>query len=235
MPGVEPVATGDRTIAEVDADAARDEAPPTIPDWLDRSPLLMILLLAPLALGWMWRVQLSGIAAIGLNDVIMGMLILGMAMHGTPRRYVCAVNEAVKGCGGIMLQFPLYAGIMGMMTGMHLTETMAESLASTTNEQTLPLWTFISASVVNLFVPSGGGQWAVQGPIVMKAALDAGVAPAKMLMALAYGDQLTNLLQPFWALPLLAITGVRARDIVGYTAVVMIAGGVWIGMWLVVF
>lgn len=235
VPGVEPVAKGDRTIAEVDDDGARDQRATTIPDWLDRNPILMVLLLVPLALGWMWRVQASGIAAIGLNDVIMGMLILGMAMHGTPRRYVCAVNEAVKGCGGIMLQFPLYAGIMGMMSGMHLTETMAQSLASTSNEHTLPVMTFFSAGVVNLFVPSGGGQWAVQGPIVMKAALDAGVAPSKMLMALAYGDQLTNMLQPFWALPLLAITGVRARDIVGYTAVVMIAAVVWIGAWLLIF
>ncbi len=240
VPGVEPVAAGDRTIAEVDDDEARSQSSSsrvalTIPDRLDRSPILMFLLLAPLAVGWLWRVEASGFAAIGLNDVIMGMLILGMAMHGTPRRYVQAVNEAVTGCGGIILQFPIYAGIMGMMSGTHLTETMAQSLASTTNQTTLPVMTFLSAGVVNLFVPSGGGQWAVQGPIVMKAALETGVAPAKMLMALAYGDQLTNMLQPFWALPLLAITGVRARDIVGYTAIVMIAAAVWIGVWLLIF
>ncbi|NJK33178.1 MAG: TIGR00366 family protein [Deltaproteobacteria bacterium] len=87
----------------------------------------------------------------------------------------------------------------------------------------------VSAGVVNLFVPSGGGQWAVQGPIIMQAALDTGVEPATILMAMAYGDQWTNMLQPFWALPLLALTGVRARDIVGYTCLWMLLGGVWIG------
>jgi short-chain fatty acids transporter len=74
---------------------------------------------------------------------------------------------------------------------------------------------------VNLFVPSGGGQWAVQGPILMKAAVDSGIAPARLVMALASGDQWTNMLQPFWALPLLGITQVRARDIIGYTAVLL--------------
>jgi short-chain fatty acids transporter len=98
----------------------------------------------------------------------------------------------------------------------------------------LPVQTFVSAGVVNLFVPSGGGQWAVQGPIAMQAAADVGVTPARMVMAVAYGDQLTNMLQPFWALPLLAITGVKARDIVGYTAILMVAAGVWIGVWLLV-
>ena len=87
--------------------------------------------------------------------------------------------------------------------------------------------TFLSAGAVNLFVPSGGGQWAVQGPIIMEAAIRAGVSPETVLMAMAYGDQWTNMLQPFWALPLLAITGVRARDIVGYTALWVLAGGAW--------
>ena len=80
--------------------------------------------------------------------------------------------------------------------------------------------------LVNLFVPSGGGQWAVQGPLLVQAGLQAGVAPSKMVMALAYGDQWTNMLQPFWALPLLAITGIRARDMIGYTAVLLLVSQV---------
>ncbi len=72
------------------------------------------------------------------------------------------------------------------------------------------------------FVPSGGGQWAVQGPVLMEAAHQAGMPPERLVLALAYGDQWTNMLQPFWALPLLAITKVEARDIVGYTAAVML-------------
>jgi short-chain fatty acids transporter len=90
----------------------------------------------------------------------------------------------------------------------------------------------VSAGVVNLLVPSGGGQWAVQGPIALNAAREAGIGSGSMVMAVAYGDELTNMLQPFWALPLLAVTGVRARDIVGYTAIVMVAAGAWMAIWL---
>jgi short-chain fatty acids transporter len=89
--------------------------------------------------------------------------------------------------------------------------------------------------VVNLFVPSGGGQWAIQGPIAIESGLALGVPPRKMLMAVAYGDQLTNMLQPFWALPLLAITGLKAREIVGYTAIVMVVAGAWMALGLLLF
>ncbi|RPJ64310.1 MAG: short-chain fatty acid transporter, partial [Acidobacteria bacterium] len=103
------------------------------------------------------------------------------------------------------------------------------------NETTVPLMTFLSACLVNLFVPSGGGQWGIQGLIALEAAHEAGIDPGKMIMAVAYGDQVTNMLQPFWALPLLGITGVKARDIVGYTAIAMLAAGAWIAVCLVVF
>jgi short-chain fatty acids transporter len=89
--------------------------------------------------------------------------------------------------------------------------------------------------VINLFVPSGGGQWAIQGPIAMQSAIATGIDPAKMVMAVAYGDQLTNMLQPFWALPLLAIAKIEAREIVGYTAVAMLAGAAWIALGLLIF
>jgi short-chain fatty acids transporter len=90
----------------------------------------------------------------------------------------------------------------------------------------LPLATLLSAGFVNLFIPSGGAQWSVQGPIVIRAAVDAGVDPARVVMALAYGDEWTNLLQPFWALPLLGITGARAADVFGYTMVLAVVVGV---------
>ncbi len=213
-----------------------DDHPATVPEWLERTPVLSVLLAALLGFALWHAVRLlDGFGRIDLNHVNLFMLVLGLLLHGSPARYVRAVDEAARGCGGIILQFPLYAAIMGMMSVSGLDVKLATALAGTSSQTTLPLLTFISASVVNLFVPSGGGQWAVQGPIVMQAAVDSGVSPARMVMALAYGDQLTNMLQPFWALPLLAITGVRARDIVGYTAVVMIAGAVWIGVWLVVW
>jgi short-chain fatty acids transporter len=94
--------------------------------------------------------------------------------------------------------------------------------------------TYLSSCVTNFLVPSGGGQWAVQGPVALESGLAAGVPLGKMIMAVVYGGEVTDLLQPFWALPVLAITGVRARDIVGYTAVVMVVAFVWMGVWLVI-
>jgi short-chain fatty acids transporter len=134
---------------------------------------------------------------------------------------------------GIILQFPLYAGIMGVLGASGLIARFSEFMASHATAKTLPVFTFLSAGVVNLFVPSGGGQWAIQGPIALEAGLALGIAPEKMVMSVAYGDQLTNMLQPFWALPLLAITGLRARDIVGYTALLMLAAAGWIALALV--
>ena len=93
---------------------------------------------------------------------------------------------------------------------------------------------FIAAGLTNLLVPSGGGQWAIQGPIVIEAGLAEGVSAGKMVMSVAYGDQLTNMLQPFWALPLLSITKVRAADIVGYTALLMGVAGLWLVLALTV-
>ncbi len=215
----------------------------TLPDWLEHTPVLTVLLAAPLA--WFalnlllpdmpGRITSATFRTMGPNEVVMVMLGLGLICHGTPRRYADAIGAGASGCAGIILQFPLYAGIMGLMKDSGLTAELASTIASTTNETTLPIFTFVSAGVVNLFVPSGGGQWAVQGPIAMQAAHDVGASPAKMVLAVAYGDQLTNMLQPFWALPLLAITGMRARDIVGYTAIIMLAAGAWMVLGLLFF
>ncbi|MCZ6445241.1 MAG: TIGR00366 family protein [Planctomycetota bacterium] len=217
----------------------------TLPDWLEATPIFSVLLAVPM-LFWLadlfvigddWPIiaETRSWKQLTPNDVNLLFLALGLLMHGTPRRYVGAVNDAVRGCSGIILQFPLYAGIMGMMKYSHLTELFAQNIASVSNETTLPVTTFLSAGVVNLFVPSGGGQWAVQGPIAMQAASEIGVSYPKIVMAVAYGDQLTNMLQPFWALPLLGITGVKARDIVGYTTVVMIFAAIWIALGLLLF
>lgn len=208
---------------------------PLIPRLLEDTPIVTVILVGLIA--W-WAVRYyadGGITRLTPNTVNLTMLMLGLILHATPRRYMRAVENAASACAGIILQFPLYAGIMGLMQASGLTAMMANAIASSSNAATLPIFTFISAGIVNLFVPSGGGQWAVQGPIAMQAATDVGVRPAKMVMAVAYGDQLTNMLQPFWALPLLAITGVKARDIVGYTAILMVVAGAWITLGLLIF
>jgi len=124
---------------------------------------------------------------------------------------------------------------MGIMKKSGLIILMSDFFISISNQTTLPIYTLISAGIVNILVPSGGGQWAVQGPIIIDAAINLGVPINKVIMALAYGDQLTNMLQPFWALPLLAITGLKAKDILPFSLIVMIAGGlIFIGC-LIIF
>ena len=142
---------------------------------------------------------------------------------------------AITGASGILIQFPLYFGIMGIMNHSGMVDIMSDFFVNISNETTFPIFTFISAGIVNVFVPSGGGQWAVQGPIIVQAATDLGISLPKSIMALAYGDQLTNMLQPFWALPLLGITGLKAKDILPYTLILFLAGGLIFLTGLVLF
>lgn len=157
-----------------------------------------------------------------LNFLMLGLALL---LHGNFSNFLNALEEAIKGASGILIQFPLYFGIMGIMKDSGMVGQISDFFVSISNETTLPLFTFLSAGVVNVFVPSGGGQWAIQGPIVVESALQLGVPLPKAIMALAYGDQLTNMLQPFWALPLLGITKLKARDILPYTLMLMFLGG----------
>ncbi|QIA27674.1 short-chain fatty acid transporter [Thermaerobacter sp. PB12/4term] len=163
----------------------------------------------------------KGIAALDINMVVFIFLILGMLLHGTPIRYAQAIADGVRSASGVILQFPFYAGIMGIMTGSGLVAIIANWFVAISTPVTFPFWTFVSACLVNLAVPSGGGQWAVQGPIVIQAAQALHLDLGKAVMAVAFGDELTNMIQPFWALPLLGMTGLRAGQILGYTAVVM--------------
>lgn len=152
------------------------------------------------------------------------MLGLALLLHGSFSSFLNALEEAIKGASGILIQFPLYFGIMGIMRDSGMVVQISDFFVSISTATTLPLFTFFSAGLVNIFVPSGGGQWAIQGPIVVESALKLGVPLPKAIMALAYGDQITNMLQPFWALPLLAITKLKAREILPYTLLLMMIG-----------
>lgn len=156
-----------------------------------------------------------------LNFFMLGAAIV---LHGNFSNFLNAVEEAIKGTSGILIQFPLYFGIMGIMSGSGMITRWSDFFVSIANETTLPVFTFFSAALVNIFVPSGGGQWAVQGPVIVASALKLGVSLPKAVMALAYGDQVTNMLQPFWALPLLGITRLKAKEILPYTLLIMFVG-----------
>lgn len=161
-----------------------------------------------------------------INPNFINLLLLGLCLllHRSFFKFLKAIDQAIGGASGILIQFPLYFGIMGIMNSSGLVQLFSDFFVSISNETTFPIFTFFSAGIVNVFVPSGGGQWGVQGPIILQAATELGVSIPKSIMALAYGDQLTNMLQPFWALPLLGITGLKAKEILPYTVALMGVG-----------
>ncbi len=158
-----------------------------------------------------------------INLLLLG---LGLLFHRSVRSFLKAIEKAIGGSSGILIQFPLYFGILGIMKHSGLVGQISDFFVAYSNETTFPVFTFLSSGLVNIFVPSGGGQWSIQGPIIIQAAAEIGVSAPKAIMAMAYGDQITNMLQPFWALPLLGITGLKARAILPYTFALMLVGSI---------
>jgi short-chain fatty acids transporter len=157
-------------------------------------------------------------------------LFLAILLHGKPKLFIGAIIEASKRVGPILLQFPFYAGIMGMMKSSGLAVDISNAFMSFSNTDNFLLITFYSAAFVNLFIPSGGGQWAIQAPVVIPVAKALGIDLAKTAMAVSWGDAWTNLLQPFWALPLLGIAGLKLKDIMGYCLVILFVSGVFLSV-----
>ena len=158
---------------------------------------------------------------LNINIVNFIFLFLGIMLHKTPKQFLDTVTNGVKNAGGIIIQFPFYAGIMGMVTLSGLSQEMALWFVSFANAQTLPFFSFLSGGLINVFVPSGGGQWAVQGPIMIEAAAAINADLAKTAVGVAWGDAWTNMIQPFWALPALAIAGLHIRDIMGFCVMIL--------------
>ncbi|GAA0349447.1 TIGR00366 family protein [Morganella psychrotolerans] len=153
---------------------------------------------------------------ITINTVNMLFLLTGLLLHKTPMAYMRAVSSATKSTAGILVQFPFYAGIQLMMEGSGLGGLITEFFINVADKDSFPLMTFFSSALINFAVPSGGGHWVIQGPFVMPAAQALGADLGKSVMAIAYGEQWMNMVQPFWALPALAIAGLGVRDIMGY-------------------
>lgn len=192
---------------------------------LDYSPwvssLFGVLVLAAFLVQYLPALKTLNLTPNMLNFFMLGLAIL---LHGSFKRFLIAVEEAIGDTAGILIQFPLYFGIMGIMAGSGMINEVSNFFTSISTNTTLPIFTFFSAGLVNIFVPSGGGQWAIQGPLVLQSAIQLNVPLPKVIMALAYGDQVTNMLQPFWALPLLGITKLKAKEILPYTLLFMVIG-----------
>lgn len=197
---------------------------------MENSRLLSILI-AVLGLSYLVIHLFIKGGSLDLNAVIMLFLFLGLILHKNPLSYVKAFGNSAKGAAGILLQFPFYAGIMGIITGVGESgicfgTVISNACISISTPTTYPLLTFLCAAVLNMFVPSGGGHWAIQAPIMFAAGAQLGVDAGLTGTAIAWGDAWTNLIQPFWALPALAIAKLNARDIMGFCIIDLIVSGV---------
>ena len=215
-----------RAIETEDVTIRKRPENPSVGEILNYSPIIA----AAIGLLGLFQVVRSfaanGFSALDINMVNFIFLFVGILLYGNIANYVRAVGAAASSTAGIIFQFPFYAGIMGMIKYSGLVAILANGIVAISTETTFYLWTFLSASVVNLFVPSGGGQWTVQGPVAIASAQMMNANMVKTCLMVAYGNTWTNMFQPFWAIALLGITGLKAKDIMGYSTAIMLCSGI---------
>lgn len=208
------------------------EAPAALPpatrpgEWLERSPLLSVLL-ALLGAGWLWQeIAAKGLAPAisSLNTYNFLFLMLGLLLNWRPRRFLDAVTRAVPGASGVLIQFPLYAGIAAILTnasgagGHTLAQQLAGFFTHIASAGSFPVVMGLYSAVLGFFVPSGGGKWLIEAPYVMQSANDLHAHLGWAVQVYNAAEALPNLINPFWMLPLLGILGLRARDLIGFSA-----------------
>ena len=196
---------------------------------------LLTVLLVLMGVVYEWHTIAAKGFHLDINGFIFIVLMLGLIFHWRPIRYVRAFESGARTVGPILLQFPLYGGIMGIMTGTGLAGIIAASFVAFSTQHTLPFWSFISSNIITLFVPSGGGHWAVQGPFMIPAAVKLHVGAAITAMGTAMGEETANMIQPFWALPILAIARLGIKDIMGYCVIGLIISLILFGGSLLIF
>ncbi|MFL9985441.1 TIGR00366 family protein [Paraburkholderia sediminicola] len=226
MPKPEDVVTVDPALLQDPPSVERKLAPDaTFAERMEESRVLAILVAALCAVFLVIRFINKGFV-LDIDTVNLVFLAAGIVLHKTPMAYARAVAAAAKGASGIMIQFPFYAGIQALMDHSGLAGVITKWFVDIANVHTFPLLAFLSSALINFAVPSGGGHWVVQGPFVMPAAQALGADLGKSAMAIAYGEAWTNMAQPFWALPALAIAGLGVRDIMGYCVTALLFSGV---------
>jgi short-chain fatty acids transporter len=218
----------------VDPSATKQATPA---DRLNKSVIFTILIAVFPAYYFVnaWVLEGTGIASLSLNSINAFFLFFAIVLWRTPEGIVAQMEESVENVAGIIFQFPFYAGISGILTATALGTAIANAFASVATPLTWPVLGLISAGIVNVFVPSGGGQWVAQGPILLETTQQLGMPLYTAVVIEMMGDQLTNMIQPFWALPLLALADLRARDIIGYAAVAMVAAFVVMAITMTLF
>jgi short-chain fatty acids transporter len=223
----------DPAVFEEEPAAAPRPGKRTFAEWLENLWILNVLVFV----AGITYLVLSGFQ-LNISSMIMLFTVTSALLHGTPIRFIRAFSGAAKVSGPLLLQYPLYGGIVGLLgylppkaggaSGKPLQTVLAEALVSGANEYTLPFLTFVGSVIISLFVPSGGGHWGVQGPIAVGSALAIGQhSPAYLgliSMAVAVGEGVANMIQPFWLLPLLAIAKLNVRQVMGFTIIAFLIG-----------
>jgi short-chain fatty acids transporter len=187
-------------------------------EWLEYSPVLTVLIsgsgLAYLA----GEVSMGGFRVLlDLNHYIFAFLVVGLLLHWRPRNFVQAVNASIPSVAGVLIQYPLYAGIVKMMTESGLATTLAHFFVSVSTRHTFPVLVGIYSAVLGLFIPSAGGKWLIEAPYILEASKSLGVHLGWVVQTYNATEALANLIHPFWMLPLLGILGMKPRDVVGYS------------------
>jgi short-chain fatty acids transporter len=220
MPGAaESVPADPARLAAEDRQTHEDPVPATVAGWLDNAWIINValVLLGSAYIG----VQVANRAfKMDLNMLVLIFLLLSLLFHWKPKAFLRSVNNAAKISGPILLQFPLYGGIMGIMSATGLADVMSKLFINYSSASTLPFWTFVSSLIISTFVPSAGGHWAVQAPFAVPAAMHLGVSQASVAIAVALGEGAADMIQPMWVIPLLAIAGVGMGRVMGYTLIV---------------
>jgi short-chain fatty acids transporter len=221
------------TAAEDPGNTQESIGPATLARRLEESCVLNLLVVAAgiVALSCIWRQ--SGFY-LDLNSVIFLFLIAGLLLHWRPINYIRAVNRAARVTGPLILQYPLYGGIMGILISTGLADVVAKAFIQFANAHTLPFWNYLASLFISLFVPSAGGHWAVQGPFAVPAAVGLHASQAATAMGVAYGEQVADMIQPFWALPVVAVAGISIRRVMGFTVMSFLLGAVLFGAALLI-
>ncbi|OLO39415.1 short-chain fatty acid transporter [Alkalihalophilus pseudofirmus] len=215
----------DQQLLQEEVEEVQEDKRNTLNDKLDRSRSI-VMIGGLLGLVYLVNHFYTNGFSLDLNTVNLIFLTFVLLLYGNVKELGSGLKRASGSVGQFALQYPFYAGIMGMMTASGLAIWISNIFADIATSKTLPVFTFFAAGILNMFVPSGGGQWAIQAPIFLPAAMELGVDPAKIVLAVAWGDAWTNMIQPFWALPLLAIAGLKIRDIMGFTVITLLYTGI---------
>jgi short-chain fatty acids transporter len=193
-------------------------------EWLEYSPALIILVGALLACYLVDVFQKSPtgpLAALDLNTYNLIFITVGMFLHWRPKRFLRAVAQSVPATGGVLIQFPFYAVIFGMIVGTGISKWLADLLAAISTPHTYSLLVALYSAVLGVFIPSGGSKWIIEAPYVLQAAIQHQVNLGWVVQIYNAAEALPNLLNPFWMLPILGLLHVKARDLAGYCVLQM--------------